>query len=209
MDDKPQQKKKMERNLVLVSTVLILLAFLFQTSLVFKALEVLLLIFYAALRGKQFRLLPNLLILAGITGANLLTPVGEVLFRVASFPVTRFALEQGLLRALLFIGLVYLSRATVSCFAGTLAFPGRVGRLLGRTLYHFEQFMDFDISVKKQGFLKTLSHLAVSLDEALLTIGREDTGSADSRGSESISDLTLIFILLTTLLFLIFLIIMQ
>lgn len=199
-------KSSWGRPFLLISTMLILIAFVFQPSLLYRGIEVVLLVVYAVIRKKRFRLLPNLLLLAGITGANLLTPVGEVLFRIGAFPVTRFALEQGLHRSLLFIGLVYLSRATVSCFSDAIPLPGRIGALTGRTLYHFEQFMEYDISLKGKGFVRAIAHLGASLDDALLSLSSEqEDGGVGAKPSHP-GSVTLFYAFLSTLLFLVFLI---
>ncbi|WP_245540134.1 hypothetical protein [Sediminispirochaeta bajacaliforniensis] len=157
--------------------VLLIPAFVFQQSLFFRIIQVVLLIVYSLLLGRRFRFLPNIALLLGVTAANLLTPVGEVLFRIGTFPVTSVALVQGLMRALLFIGLVYLSRSSISA---SLALPGKGGALVARTLYYFEKIIDFDPPAKEKGFWYALTHLGKRLDQILLFCFEEaDESPAD------------------------------
>jgi hypothetical protein len=167
----------------------------FQRSALLMFIQALLLIGFSLLRGRRFRIFPNVAILSGVTLANLFTPVGAVLFRIGRFPVTAHALEQGLIRGFLFIGLVYLSRSTVS---GVISFPGRGGKLLSRTLFFFESIMDSDMPEKekkeKKGLIDTLTHLDTRLDAILLHCSRmtelqpHEEGSLSEKGRRGKKD---------------------
>ncbi len=169
--------------------LLLIPAFVFNTSLPVRILQTVLVIGYSLIRKKKFRLGPNLILLAGVTAMNLLSPVGEVLFRIAAFPITRIALEQGLMRALLFIGLVYISRSSISA---SIPLPGKGGALVARTLYYFERIINFAPPSEEKGVVYTLTHLPGRLDEILFFCSEEGSGQGagekHERGRAAASD---------------------
>ena len=74
-------------------------------------------------RGK-LRLLPSILMIAGITFFALFSPHGQVLARWGRFSVTTGALEAGLIRGLSLAGMVFLSQLALS---PQLHLPGKLG----------------------------------------------------------------------------------
>jgi len=62
----------------------------------------------------RIRILPPLLTVSGIILFNLLVPFGRVLIEIPHFPVTEGALLTGIEKALVFEGLLFLSRWTLS-----------------------------------------------------------------------------------------------
>lgn len=114
-------------------------AFLFQSDPLFRWVQVLFFIAASIISGKKFKLLPNLLMAAGIIFANLMTPNGKVLFRVFYLPVTQGALEHGISRAALLIGMIYLSRFSVR---KNLVIPGRMGSLLALVFFYFDRIVE-------------------------------------------------------------------
>lgn len=149
--------------------------FILQSGPGIKAVHVVLILLYSRSLGLRVRLLPGLLILAAVTVAGVLTPLGEVLFTVGSFPVTSGALEQGLRRGLNLVGMVYISRCSVS---RRLTLPGKAGRLLSRVLYYFEQLTALRLKrFSGRGLLKNIRARLVEIDELLLrwSMGTTDT----------------------------------
>lgn len=139
--------------------LLIMPAFLLQDNTFIRTGMVLLFIILSCLAGKRFRLLPNLLISAGIIFINLLTPLGRVIYKIGGFYITEGALRAGVMKALLLIGLIYLSRFSVS---KGLKLPGKIGGLIGRVFYYFEE-----ITARRGGFNR--KNLFVYLDELLIS----------------------------------------
>jgi hypothetical protein len=75
---------------------------------------------------------------ASVTVFNLLSPFGRVLLSWGPFTLTQGALEDGLNKGLVISGLVFVSLFSVS---RELRFGGRLGDLLARTFYYYEQLM--------------------------------------------------------------------
>ena len=72
------------------------------------------------------RLLPfmTISVMAGIIGANLLVPLGRVLFSFGPLVITEIALLEGVKKAVTFEALIFISKATLS---PGLRLPGRTG----------------------------------------------------------------------------------
>ncbi|MBQ7367509.1 MAG: hypothetical protein IJW57_09830 [Spirochaetaceae bacterium] len=99
-------------------------AFLFQKNLTVLAGEAAAFFFLALTRRGKLRLLPSLLMIAGITFFSLLSPHGQVVARWGTLAITTGALEVGLRRGVTLAGMVFLSQLAVSPQVGL---PGRVG----------------------------------------------------------------------------------
>lgn len=151
-----------------------------------KLLHISGILLYSLQLGKRIRLLPGFLILTAVTFAALLSPLGEVIVSVGTFPVTAGALQQGLHRGLNLIALVYISRASVS---SDLQFPGKTGQLLYRVFFYFEEFSSIRLEKgQKKGLIRNLREKLSELDRLLLDFsqghglqkGGDRRGSSDS-----------------------------
>lgn len=155
-------------------------AFLFQSDPFFRWIQVLLFIVASIISGKKFKLLPNLFMAAGIVFANLITPNGKVLFRVFSLPVTQGALENGISRAALLIGMIYLSRFSVR---KNMEIPGRMGNLVALVFFYFDRIVE--------GERVTRGNMMEKIDEKLLAVQNLSVShgnlnkAAVSKGSEN------------------------
>jgi hypothetical protein len=110
-------------------------AFLLQESLIVRFVQFLILISLFIFYGGRFRILPNIILFFGIVLAYTLQPAGKLIFMLGVFPITRGALFSGISRSLMLIGLIYLSRLSIS---SKLKFKGTLGNLIGRVFYYFE-----------------------------------------------------------------------
>lgn len=102
-------------------------AFLFQKNLGVLALEAAAFFLLALSRRGKLRLLPSVLMVAGITFFALLAPHGQVLARVGSFAITKGAVEVGLSRGVTLAGMVFLSQLALSA---EVRLPGKIGGFL-------------------------------------------------------------------------------
>lgn len=163
----------------LISGLVMIPPFLLQTSIPFKIIHILLYGLLSVYLGKRVRIMPGVLIVVAVTAAQLLTPLGEVLLYIGSFPITAGALEQGLERGLNLVGLVYLSRYAVS---PRLPIPGRLGALLYRVFFYFEELTAYRITRDRNvGFKQNIKLALHGIDEFLLQLaapGREATAAA-------------------------------
>lgn len=118
-----------------LSALVSLPAFLLLDSVIIKTILTLFYICFMLLLGKGFRLMPNVMVFLSITLLNLFSPIGKVLLSLGPFVITRGALDNGILKSVTFIGLIYLSRISVR---RDLEFPGKLGALLSRTFFYFD-----------------------------------------------------------------------
>ncbi len=161
-----------------VAGILAMIPFLMVDFLPFKALLAAVFTMTALLAGKRIRWTYFLILTASVTFFHLLAPFGRVLFVVGPMTVTLGALENGLIRSLTLIGMVFLS---LSAVGPNLRLPGRFGGLLARTFYYFEVILD-----GKEGLSR--HRLFESLDDLLLerfNPAAEDFGHPSETGSDS------------------------
>ncbi len=130
--------------------------FLLLDNLIWKAFLTALFALMAVLAGKRIRW-PYFFILGfSICFFHLLAPFGRVLLELGPLTITAGALENGVVRALTMTGMVFLSLAAVR---PELELPGRLGGLLGRTFYHFENIIDGKAELSRKDFFQSLDRL--------------------------------------------------
>jgi len=168
---------------VFIVGVVTIVAFLFQEELLVRLIQVLLFAAIATLAGKRIRWGYFLIMVGSITFFNLLTPVGRVLAEYGPIRVTEGALEQGLMKGLAIVGLVFISLFAVR---PDLRLPGTFGGILARLFFYFERILD----TRKRVSAK---RLVESVDGVLLELyppeSRESAAESTS-GSESPSDVS-------------------
>ena len=111
-------------SLLFAAVMLAFPAFLFQKNVMVLVGEATAFFFLALSRRGKLRLLPSLLMIAGITFFSLFSPHGQVVARLGTLAITTGALETGLRRGVTLAGMVFLSQLAVSPQVGL---PGRVG----------------------------------------------------------------------------------
>ena len=166
----------------LITGLLMIPPFILQPQITFKVAHILLFGLASLYLGKRVRILPGIMIAAAVTGAQLLTPLGEVLTYIGSFPITAGALRQGLLRGLNLVGLVYLSRYAVS---PGLPIPGKLGALLYRVFYYFEELTAYRVvRDRNTGFRGNIKQALMGIDGFLLELSLPAAGAAEGRGAK-------------------------
>ena len=119
------------------------------------------------LRRGKVRILPSIIITAGIVALALLSPSGKVLFSFKALKITDGALNNGLHRSAVLCGMVFLSQFSVS---PKLHFPGKIGFFFGQMFKYFDQLTAVHISLKPGSIIS-------SIDERLLEIWNSNTTS--------------------------------
>ena len=114
----------------------------------------------AVLAGKRIRFGYFLIMVTSITFFNLLTPVGEVLLKAGPLVVTRGALRQGLMKGFAIPGLVFISLFAVR---PDLQLPGRLGGLIARLFFYFEQLLDGRKRIRLRRFVDSVDELLMEL----------------------------------------------
>ena len=120
-------------------------AYLFQRSLAVRAIMFLFFLGMAWLAGKKLSLVATLIVAAGITAANLLVPVGRVIAVMGPFRLTETALLDGLGKALVFEGLIHISKASI---VPGLRLPGRFGSLVASAFVYYDRIVEYKGSLK-------------------------------------------------------------
>ena len=132
-------------------------AYLFQSSLLIRLIQVLLFAVLSILNGKRIKWLYFVIMVATITFFNLLTPIGRVLYRAGPLVITSGAIEQGVLKGLTIVGLVFISLFSIR---PNLRLPGRLGGLIGRVFLYYERVIDGKRRIEAK-------RLIASIDEVL------------------------------------------
>ncbi len=152
--------------------IIVIACFLFQPNLIVRIIQVLVFAAITVLAGKRIRIGYFLIMVTSITVFNLLTPVGEVLFRLGPIVVTRGALWQGLMKGFAIPGLVFISLFAVR---PDLRLPGRLGGLIARLFFYFEHLLDGRKRIR-------LTRLVDSVDELLLELLENTTTMKSDAG---------------------------
>lgn len=149
---------------VFVVGLIVIPSLVFQSNLLLKWLQVSLFVCLSAAAGKRVRILPNVIMVGGIVAANLLTPVGRVLWSLGGWRITLGALENGLHRAALLIGMIYISRFSIR---RGFSLPGRVGGLLSLVFFYLERIL--------QGERLSRGNLIEKVDERIIAVHQSST----------------------------------
>ncbi len=159
----------------LILGLLFIPAYLLQQSLLVRCVQFVIVISVYIFQGSKFRIVPNLILFSGITLAFVILPAGKVLFMLFEFPVTEGALISGLSRSLMLIGLIYISRLSVS---SKLNIKGRAGNLVGRVFFYFEAITEGNRLFNFKDFYKKgmMGRLILYIDKLLIAVENKDKG---------------------------------
>lgn len=125
-----------------------------------KALLVLLFAILAWLAGKKIRILYFVFLVSSITFFHLLTPMGKILAEIGPVRITSGALATGVHKGLTLCGLVFLSLFSVT---PSLKLPGRIGGLLAKMFYYFEEILDGKKKISAGNFIGSLDDVLMDL----------------------------------------------
>jgi hypothetical protein len=140
-------------------------AFLLQRNVAALAAEAAFFFVFALARRGSVKILPQLILIAGITFFNTLTPFGKVLARIGEFPLTQGALIAGLRRALVLAGMVFMSQAAMS---HTVSLPGRAGAFLAKMFAALDTLTSEKIILSAAKTRPSFTAIINALDERLL-----------------------------------------
>ncbi len=139
--------KKIKPEYLFTASIIVIPSFLFQDNVLLKWIQVFIFMFSTILAGKKIKIIPNLVIICVIITANLLGPLGAVLFYILNFPVTKEALLNGLEKSALITGMIYLSKTALS---KELISTSLNSNPVSELFYYFEKIMEGDISLNKE-----------------------------------------------------------
>ena len=113
-------------------------------------------------RAGKIKVLPSLLLTITLTFFELLTPNGKILFYVGKLPVTLGALEQGLQRSGVLVGMVFSSQMIVN---KNISLKGFIGRSIQNIFLVFNLLRERSVPKKTK-----LSQVFSYVDESLVEI---------------------------------------
>lgn len=152
------------------------LAYFFQRSLEIRAAMFLFFVGAAWLSGKKLSLVATVVVSAGIVAANLLVRVGKVIAVLGPFQITEIALIDGLEKALVFEGLMYISKASI---LPGLRLPGRFGALVASAFVYYDRIVEYKGRVKAASLIADADRLMLEIwDEPLAETALEPRRSA-------------------------------
>ena len=154
-------------SLLFASVMVSFPAFLFQKNLMVLAVEAVVFFLLAVTRRGKLRLLPSILMIAGITFFALFSPHGQVLARWGKFSVTAGALEAGLTRGLTLAGMVFLSQLAVS---PQLHLPGKLGGFVVDMFSLLDKLTQQRLVLRKEKKFVGMKALMSTLDEHLYQV---------------------------------------
>jgi hypothetical protein len=138
-------------------------AYLFQRSLEVRAIMFLSSLIAAWLSGKKVSPIATIVVSAGIVAANLLVPVGKVLAVLGPLKVTQTALLDGIGKALVFEGLVYISKATI---LPGLKLPGRLGAVVASAFVYYDRIVEHAGEVRPATLIEDADALMLKVWDA-------------------------------------------
>jgi len=135
-------------------------AYFMVDSLLNKGVLILLFALMATWAGKKIRILYFVFLVCSITFFHILTPVGRILTTIGPLKITAGALTTGLAKGMTLSGLVFLSLFSVT---PALKLPGRMGGLLARTFYYFEEILNGRKNISPRDFIGSLDTVLLEL----------------------------------------------
>lgn len=138
------------------------IAFLFQRQIGIRALMCLAFFILSSVSGRGFSPFATILTMAGITVANLLVPAGRVIATLGSFPITTGALADGFSKALVFEGLIFISRISI---LPTLRLPGRLGSIVAKAFRYYHRILERKADIRPATLLRDVDALVLRIWE--------------------------------------------
>jgi hypothetical protein len=153
------------------SGLVIMPALLFNPSAEYRLLQFIFFWLLLLFTGKKTNPFLTLITIIFITAFNLIIPYGQVLFAAGPVKITSGALKSGLHRAVTFMGLIMLSKASIR---QDLKIPGAFGELLGESLRLFSIMMGKKPRLKISNPIKTIDTLLMQLSEEDFSANTEE-----------------------------------
>ncbi len=160
--------------------LLTLPAFLLQRELGPRAVQVTFFMVLAVVAGKRLQWAYFTTVVVMVTLFHVLLPAGTVLFSVGPVPVTTGALRTGLFKGLTLLGMVFISLVAVRA---DLRLPGRIGSLVGKTFWSFEQIMEHRGELDPRHVFVTGDALLLRLYDDLRRMDERHGDTAEQKGT--------------------------
>ena len=142
-------------------------AYLFQRSLEVRVVMFLLSLLAAFLAGKRVSVVSLLLVSASIVAANLLVPVGKVLAVIGPLKITQAALTDGIMKALVLEGLIFISKSTI---IPGLRLPGRFGAIVASSFVYYDRIVEYKGIIKPATLIADADRLMLMVWNAPIAV---------------------------------------
>ena len=149
--------------MLFVAGALLFPSFLLQQDIAIRGMQIALFLLLNALSGRRIRAVQYLAVSAGIVVFNLVIPTGRVLAAPLGLAITEGALKSGLMKASAMTGLIALSQFSIRA---ELRLPGRMGGLIGRSLYYFERIMGGRRRIDRKDIIGSVDALLLDVQNA-------------------------------------------
>lgn len=136
----------------------------------------------ALLAGKKISLGYFLILALSIVGFSLLSPFGKVLVGWGPLRITQGALEEGALRALRLIGMVFTSVAAIH---RDLQLPGRLGSFWAEVLGYYQRLLEARHRIRPARWIDSLDEIFL---EVLPADSLEEKGVVPKLNSEPVQN---------------------
>jgi heptaprenyl diphosphate synthase len=176
----PWLLKHVSAALLLRAGIAVLPAFLFQEALIVRMVQVAVFAWLAVVAGKRLQWIYFGTILVTVTFFHLLVPNGQILAQPLGLPITAGALRTGLYKGLGIVGMVFISLVSVRA---DLRLPGRVGAIVGRTFWCFEQIMERRSMVRARDPIGSVDTLFLSLHDDLIAFDDSVAETRERKGT--------------------------
>ena len=149
--------------------LVVAILFILEKNLAVKLGLLLFFILATYLAGKSFSLLVTLMVSAGIILANLLVPSGKLLYQLGPLTITQFALTDGIMKALTFEGLMFLSKASI---LQGLKIPGTLGNIVSSSFLYYDRIIEYKGKIHA-------ATLSADVDEMMFTVWQKETAQQE------------------------------
>jgi hypothetical protein len=183
----PWMIRNISASLLFWGGMLVLPAYLVQSSLLIRIAQVTLFGGLAVVAGKRLQWLYFFTIIATISLFHLLVPSGIVLATIGGLRVTLGALRGGFFKALTIVGLVFISLVAVRA---DLLLPGRLGSLAGKVFWSFEQIMENRGELEARRPFVSGDRLLLGLYDRLATMDDTHADTAERKATAARSSWT-------------------
>lgn len=160
--------------------LMVLPAFLLQSSLAIRVIQVVFFGSCAVLAGKRLQWAYFLTVVTVVTAFHLIIPAGPVLATAGPLRITAGALHTGLFKSVTLLGMVFISLVAVRA---DLRLPGTVGALTGKVFWSFEQIMDHRHALDVRRPLESGDALMMELHQRLVTMGTQEESTIERKGT--------------------------
>ena len=163
-----------------LSGFLFAVAVIFQRNLLFKAVELTVILLLLILFKKSIKLFISTILFLAIVFFNCLSPAGKVLYRIGNFAITRDALELGIKKGLDIVSLFYLSKLIIR---RDLILPGKIGLVLSRAFVYLNLLFENREKLDIREPVKSIDQIMLNVFNRSIVMNKRNTSRTTVKGA--------------------------